>query len=257
MKDAATYDTEFGTALQGSSDPTDKRAGEPGPSSFRPAVLGRRWAAAATHYLATGAAARLLEAGGHAVDAGVAAGLCLGVLEPHMTNIGGVAPIVIYDAARRSVATVAGLGTWPQAATLEAYTARYGHDMPLGIPHTVVPGGMDGWLVALQRWGTRGFSEVSRPALELAADGFPIYPRMHFWLEKSAVDLRKMPTSAAVFLSDGAVPPPRSILRQTALARTLDRLATAERSADGGREERLQAVRDLFYRGEIAREMAA
>lgn len=257
MKDATAYDTEFGSALHGSSDPTDKRTGEPGPTSFRPAVLGRRWAAAATHYLAAAAAARLLEAGGNAVDAGVAAGLCLGVLEPHMTNVGGVAPIMVYHRAQRAVFTVAGLGTWPRAATLAAYTARYGGDMPLGIPHAVVPGGMDGWLIALQRWGTKSFAEVSRPALELAADGFPIYPRLHFWLQKSAAELRTMPTSAAVFLKDGAVPPVRSILRQTALARTLDRLASAERSAEGGRQERLQAVRDLFYRGDMAREIAA
>lgn len=239
------------------ADPTDKRVGEPGPTTFRPAVLGRRHAAATTHYLATAAAIRLLEAGGNAVDAGVAAGLCLGVLEPHMTNIGGVAPIVVFDAATRQVHTIAGLGTWPRAATLAAYMARYGHDMPLGIPQSVVPGGMDAWLVALQRFGTKSFAEVARPAIELAADGFPIYPRLHYWLTKSAAILRAMPTSAAVFLHDGQVPPVRSVLRQTALARTLDRLASAERNAEGSREERLQAVRDAFYRGPIARELVA
>ena len=82
---------------------------------YRPVLRGRRHMAVAGHYLAAQAALKILEAGGNAVDAGVAGGLVLGVVHSEYVNIAGVAPIMIYKVERRSVETISGLGTWPAA----------------------------------------------------------------------------------------------------------------------------------------------
>src|SRR6266567_8947585 len=81
----------------------------------RPTIMGTRHMVAACQYLAAEAGFRILEAGGNAVDAGVAAGIALGVVQPEYVNFAGVAPIIIYSAADNRVFTIPGLGTWPRA----------------------------------------------------------------------------------------------------------------------------------------------
>ena len=88
------------------------------PAAFRPTLLAARHMVAAGHPLAAMAGMRVLEAGGNAVDAGVATGFALNVVQPDMANLGGVAPIVIREPNGR-VTTIAGVGTWPRAATRE------------------------------------------------------------------------------------------------------------------------------------------
>src|SRR5262245_28587588 len=105
----------------------------------RPEALGTRHAVAAGHPLAALAAHRILEAGGNAVDAGVAAGICLGVVHPDIVSFAGVAPIMVYQARHRAVTTISGLGVWPARATVEYFQDRCGGDMPEGLLRTVVP----------------------------------------------------------------------------------------------------------------------
>ena len=88
-----------------------------GIESLRPLLLGTRHMAVAGHYGAAHAAFAVLESGGNAVDAGVAAGIALGVLQSDLVNVAGVAPIMIYRADKRDVLTISGLGTWPRAVT--------------------------------------------------------------------------------------------------------------------------------------------
>src|SRR6478672_13685389 len=83
--------------------------------SHRPTIMGTRHMVAATHYLAAEAGFRILEAGGNAIDAGVAAGISLGVVQPEYVNFAGVAPIIVYSAADDRFVTIPGLGTWPKA----------------------------------------------------------------------------------------------------------------------------------------------
>ena len=83
--------------------------------AHRPTIMGTRHMASATQYLAAEAGFRILEAGGNAIDAGVAAGIALGVVQPEYVNFAGVAPIIIYTAADNRVFTIPGLGTWPKA----------------------------------------------------------------------------------------------------------------------------------------------
>ena len=223
--------------------------------AYRPAVMGVRSMVSSTHYLATTAGLEILRAGGNATDAGVAAGLCINVLEPHLTNLGGVAPIMVYEAAAERVGTISGLGRWPATASIAWFRERYGGDMPQGIPRTVTPAAAGAWLRALARYGTMTFAQVAAPALELAEEGFPVYPRLAQALAEAEAKVAAWPSAAPTFLPGGRPPRAREVWRQPDLAATLRRLIAAERGA-ANREAGLEAARRLFYEGEIAAEMA-
>ena len=102
----------------------------------------------AGHYLATASGYRILEQGGNATDAGVAAGITLNVVLPQWTNFGGVAPIIIHDAQKKETVEISGLGRWPKAANIDDYLAKFGGDLPAGIPRTVTPAAADAWMTA-------------------------------------------------------------------------------------------------------------
>ena len=131
-------------------------------------IVGRRWAVAAGHPLAAAAAARVLEAGGNAVDAGVAAGITLGAVHCDMVSVAGVAPILVHQAATRQTWQVAGVGTYPRKSTPEYFRDKHGNQIAPGLARTVVPAAPDAWLTALQRWGTMSFAEVAHAPTLLA-----------------------------------------------------------------------------------------
>src|SRR6516165_9839411 len=109
-----------------------------GIESLRPMLMGTRHMAVAGHYGAAHAAFAILEAGGNAVDAGVAAGIAIGVLQSDLVNVAGVAPIMIYRAATREVLTISGLGWWPRSVTTDLFERRFAGAIPRGILRTVV-----------------------------------------------------------------------------------------------------------------------
>ena len=224
------------------------------------------------HYLATMGGLRLLSGGGNAVDAGVAAGICINVVQPQLAMFGGVAPIIISPApqpagtpparapgATPEVVTISGLGRWPRAARLEDYLARYGGDLPGGIPRTVTPAAPDAWLTALAEFGTMSLAEVLQPALELAEGGFPLHAELQAAIASAARPggaFSRYPSTAAAFLPDGRVPQVGEVFRQPQLGHTFRRLIDAESHAGGDRKARIYAARDLLYRGELARQIA-
>jgi gamma-glutamyltranspeptidase/glutathione hydrolase len=199
--------------------------------AHRPAIMGVEQMVSSTHYLATTAAHEILKAGGNAVDAGVAAGLCINVLEPFLTNIGGVAPIMAYRAETKRVGTISGLGRWPANASIAWFKEHYDGDMPEGIPRTVTPAAMGAWLHALARYGTKTFTEVAAAARDLAERGFPVSPRLARVFEQDAERMRQWPSSTSTFLPNGRPPRVREVWRQPDLARTFARLMAAERGA--------------------------
>lgn len=208
-----------------------------------------------THYLASLAGLRVFERGGNAIDAGVAAGVALNVVEPNLCNLGGVAPIMVFVRGISAPVTIDGLGTAPAAATLDAYRARYGGDMPEGIPRAVVPAALDAWLTTLSLYGRLTLAEVLQPAIELA-DGFAVYPRLARAVARSEAALRRWPASAATFLPEGRVPEAGEPFVQRDLGRLLRRLVAIEHAHAGrGRAAAIQAARDAFYRGDVAREI--
>ena len=225
--------------------------------ALRPELRARQHAISSGHYLATQAGMRMLDSGGNAIDAGVAAGMCLGILLSDFVSFAGVAPILVYDAASDRVESIAGVGHWPAAATLEQFTQRWGETMPEGIPRTVVPAAPDAWITALRRWGTRSFGEVAAAAIELAAEGFPMFELTAMRIAGAEAELAGWPSSAAVFLPEGRPPRPGERFRQVEAARTLERMAAAEaRASHAGRDAGLQAARDEFYKGETAERIA-
>ena len=217
------------------------------------------------HYLATAAGFRILEQGGNATDAGVAAGIAINVTLPQWTGFGGVAPIIIHDAASGETVSISGLGRWPRAASIDYFNSQHGGDLPGGVLRTVTPAAADAWLTALRLYGTMTFEEVVTPALEIAEQGFPIPATLQSALARTGDSLigdsdgdGRWPSTAAVFFPGGRRPDVGDILVQKDLARTFRRLIEVERDHSGqGREAALQTARDFFYKGEIAEEMVS
>ncbi|MFS8532836.1 gamma-glutamyltransferase family protein [Sphaerobacter thermophilus] len=226
-------------------------------TSHRPPIQARHYVAASGHYLATTAALRILAQGGNAIDAGVAAGICLNVLLPDLTSFGGVAPIMVYHRATDELKVITGLGCWGRSASLEVFLEEEQGEIPVGVRRSVVPGAPDAWLTALARYGKLSFAEVVQPAIELCEGGFPVYPSLHRNIAKEADVISRWPSTAAIFLPGGEVPEVGDVLRQPDLARTFRRMIAAERAAAGrGRVAGIEAARDLFYRGDIGKEIA-
>jgi len=226
--------------------------------SYRPTVMGMQGVVASGHYLASLAAQRILDRGGNAIDAGVAAGLCTCVLQTDMVDLAGVAPIIVYLADEDRVVTISGLGRWPRAASVEYFQRRHGGHIPVGVERSVTPGAPDAWITALRDFGTMSLADVGEDAITLAERGFPMHHFMAGNLKDGAAQRRQWASSAAIFLPGGRPPEPGEVFVQKDLGRTMRRLVAAEASArNRGREAGLQAARDAFYRGDIAREISS
>src|SRR5215469_12967698 len=220
-------------------------------------VMGRRWMVAAGHPLAAQAAARILQAGGNAIDAGVAAGFMLGVVHPDMVSFAGVAPILVHLARTRETFEVSGVGPYPKRATADFFREKCGGQIPAGVLRTVVPAAPDAWCAALERWGTKSFGETVAPALECAERGFPLSVFSAYQFGRAADKVRRFPTSAAVYLKDGQGPPPGYLLVEAELAETIKKMVAAETVSSGrGRGAAIRAARDVLYKGEIAQRIA-
>ena len=224
---------------------------------LQPPVHGTRYMVSAGHILATQAGFDILEAGGNAVDAGVAAGMALGVVHSDMVQFAGVAPIMIYSAETRKVITISGLGWWPKAASLDYFVDDCNGTIPDGLRRTVVPAAPDGWIQALDKFGTMSFSDVAAAAIRYARDGFSMHHVMRDYLVTHQDTYRSFPSSAPIYLPNDRVPEVGENFVQSDLARSIQFMADEEKTAAGkGRSEGLKAARDAFYKGDLARMMA-
>jgi gamma-glutamyltranspeptidase/glutathione hydrolase len=226
----------------------------------RPVIRGNTYAISTRKPQATQAAERILRAGGNAFDAAVAAQAVLSVVDPHMTGVGGDAAILVYVAAEQKIWSINAAGTAPALASIEWFERNAGGKIPAndGLLCASLPTVIDACYTMLDRWGTMTFADALAPAIELAENGFPVSEYFVEYLVEWAGKLRKYPTTARIFLPGGGPPAPGANMRNPDLARTLRRIVDAEQRASGqGRRGALRAARDLFYRGEIAREMAA
>jgi gamma-glutamyltranspeptidase / glutathione hydrolase len=233
-------------------------AGAPSGFTTRPVVMGTNGMVTSGHYLASRLGLKILEQGGNAVDAGVAMGFALSVLEPYLYGIGGEVPILVYLAGERRVVSLSGQGPAPRAATIEWFKGRGIDVIPGdGLLAATVPAAVETWIFALSRFGTMSLAQVLDDVIELADHGFPMYQSLQSAILYNADRFREeWPTTAAVYLPGGLVPGIGSRLVQTDLARTLKRLVEAEsRALKQGRNEALHAARDEFYQGAIAEEI--
>ena len=225
--------------------------------SFRPTVVGNHYAAATGHYLATAAAMRILDGGGNAIDAGVTASMALTILQPDMVSFAGVAPTLIYLKKEDRVVSLAGLGYWPKATDISRLIAEgNGQNVPEGLLRTVMPAAPATNIEALRRYGTISFEQAATAAMEIARDGFAMYPLLANNIEYTTEQFARWPDNARVFLPGGKPPKIGDVFRQEDLARTIFRMIEAERNTHGDRDRKLRAVHDYFYRGPIAASIA-
>jgi gamma-glutamyltranspeptidase/glutathione hydrolase len=122
----------------------------------------------------------------------------------------------------------------------------------------VVPAAPDAWITALEKYGTMSFAEVAAPAIRIAREGFPVYPHMANFIRDNEQSIRRFPSTVEIYLPHGRPPELGQKFVQSDLAATLQFLADEERAhARKGRVAGLQAARDAFYRGDIARRIVA
>ncbi len=227
--------------------------------SYRPAIRGKKQMVVSGHNLASHAAMRILDDGGNAVDAGVAAGFCLAVLQSDMVNFAGVAPMMVYIAETDTTTTIDGLGVWPQKANVAFFKKHHADTIPDGIHRCIVPGAPYAWITALEKYGTMSFAKVCADARDLAENGFPMHQFMRNALHELKAKYAAYESNREIYQPEGSPPEVDEIFYQKDLARTMQRMVDAEEHASksGGRSAGLLAARDLFYQGAIAKDIVA
>jgi gamma-glutamyltranspeptidase/glutathione hydrolase len=223
----------------------------------RPELAGTFGMVASTHWLASAAGMSVLERGGNAFDAAVAAGFTLQVVEPHLNGPGGEVPVIAHDARRRETFVVCGQGTAPAAATVEAYTGLGLDLVPgSGLLAATVPGAFGGWLLLLREYGTMRLRDVLSYAIGYARSGYPLVPAIS-WSIASVADLFRehWHSSAEVYLSGGGAPAPGTLFTNPALAATYERVLAEAEAAGDDREAQIEAARRAWYDGFVAEEI--
>jgi gamma-glutamyltranspeptidase/glutathione hydrolase len=234
---------------------------------------GKNGAVAAGTNAAVNAGMRILKEGGNAVDAGVAAMYAAAVAEYSHFGFGGEAPILIRTKDGK-VAAISGVGPAPKLATHDFFMKHQldplevDSDEPNGLSRflpvtgllpAIVPGMVESGLVALKEYGTLSFEQVIEPAIELA-DEMMVDDMRAAVIRYSRPFFDRWPTSRAYFMPNGELPKAGEKFRQPALAKTLRAMVAAERRALTLKKPRaagIDAVRDYFYRGDIARKIDA
>ena len=219
----------------------------------RPEIAGTFGVVATTHWVASAVGMSVLERGGNAFDAAVAAGFVLQVLEPHLNGPGGDSSILIHDARADRQHEISGQGVSAAAATVDAYTGL-GLDMVpgTGFLAATVPGAFGAWLLMLRQWGTWELADVLAPAISYANNGVPLVPRIPAAIERMRPLFEaEWPTSAAVFLPGGKPPAVDGLFANPAIGATYERIIR-ESSGAGTREARIEAAHDAWYKGFVA-----
>jgi gamma-glutamyltranspeptidase/glutathione hydrolase len=221
----------------------------------RPVYMGRRGVVASGHYLAARAGQRMFDKGGNAIDAAVASGFALNVLEPHNNSLGGEVPILIWSAREHGPFSISGQGFVGKAATVEWFRKANVDLIPGdGFLSATVPAMFGSWAFALMRFGTLTLKDVLAPTIDLCESGFAVYPGLRRILGTLAGRFRdRWPTSGAIYAPHGRVPAVGELLKNPDTAATLKKVVDVEsRSAKSGREAAIQAAIDFWYKGEVA-----
>jgi gamma-glutamyltranspeptidase / glutathione hydrolase len=229
----------------------------PGSDTFttRPVYMGRHGVLASGHYLAARAGQRMFDSGGNAIDAGVASGFALNLLEPHNNGPGGEVPILIYTPREGKVHAVCGQGWAGKAETVDWFRKAKITLIPGdGFLPATVPAAFGSWALALMRFGTLTLKDVLGPAIDYAESGYPVYPVLRRALAGLVKRFRaEWPSSAAVYLPGGRVPAVGELLKNPDWAATMKKVVDVEtRERKRGREGAIQSAIDFWYKGEVA-----
>ncbi|WP_406012572.1 gamma-glutamyltransferase [Streptomyces sp. NBC_00984] len=220
----------------------------------RPTLQGTFGMVSSTHWLASQSAMAVLEDGGNAYDAAVAAGFVLHVVEPHLNGPAGEVPMILAP-KDGEVRVLCGQGPAPAGATIAHYRSL-GLDL---VPGTgplaaAVPGAFDAWMMLLRDHGTKTIAEVLRYAIGYAEDGHAPVERVGRTVEAvRELFETEWRSSAEVYLSGGTSPRPGELFRNPALAATWRRLiAEAEETGGADRAAQIDAARRIWSEGFIA-----
>jgi gamma-glutamyltranspeptidase/glutathione hydrolase len=220
--------------------PQNQIGDKPAPNGgkTRSAVRAMNGMIATSQPLASATGLRVLQQGGNAVDAAVAAAAVLCVVEPMMLSPGGDLFAIVWDAKKKELKALNASGRSPQAASIDELKKRGVDQMSADGIHTVtVPGAVDGWAKLIERYGAMSLAQVLQPAIEYAERGFPVTDVIAAdW--QVGLSHKDHPDFAATFLPNGKPPAPGEIFTNKNLASTLRKIA-----AQGP---------EVFYRGEIA-----
>ena len=191
--------------------------------SYRPVVMGRNGMVCSGQPLASQAGMQVLQRGGNAVDAAVAVGAALNVVEPHMSGMGGDGYILVYQKETGETKVMNCTGSAPFAATRERYEKT---GIPMrGILSVSVPGLLDGWAQAHQKYGVLDWASLFDAAIDLSENGFPVTHTLTKYIAAEP-GLRQNPTSAAVFTQNGQILTGGDILLQRDLAGSFRQVAS-------------------------------
>jgi gamma-glutamyltranspeptidase/glutathione hydrolase len=219
----------------------------------RPEIAGTFGVVSSTHWIASQVGMGVLEKGGNAFDAAVAAGFTLQVVEPHMNGLGGDA-VIIACTADGKPKVICGQGVAPAKATIAHYKAQGIETIPgTGLLAAVVPGAFDAWLTMLRDYGTMTLAEVLSPAIGYAKDGFPLLPGVAGAVQSvSEIFKTEWKSSAATWMPGGNVPAAGTLFTNPKLADTLQRLLAEGASAGPDREAQIEKARNAYYKGFVA-----
>jgi gamma-glutamyltranspeptidase/glutathione hydrolase len=220
----------------------------------RPEIRGTFGVVASTHWIASSVAMSVLEKGGNAFDAAVAAGFTLQVVEPHLNGPLGEAPVLVYSAQNQRCDMICGQGVAPAAATIARFKSLGLDLIPgTGLLAAAVPGAFDAWMRLLRDYGTMSLADLIAPALGYAENGYPLVPRIRDTIATVAeLFRREWPSSAAVYLPGGSPPVPGRLFHNRTLAATYRRVLAEAAAGGGARERVIDRARDAWYHGFVA-----
>ena len=225
-----------------------------GSFSDRHEISGTFGVVASSHWMASQAGMAVLETGGNAFDAAVAAGFVMQVVEPHQNGLGGDAVIMLRRAESDLPQVICGQGVAPAAASIARYKGLGLDLIPgTGLLAAVVPGAFDAWMLLLRDYGIRGLADVLPMAIGYAHNGFPLTREAAKEIAKAAKRFRsEWRSSAFVYLPGNEVPVAGALFRNIRLAETYNALLSEAIAASSDRCEQIEAARRAFYRGFIA-----
>jgi len=210
----------------------------------RSEVIAQNGMAATSQPLATQAALDILKKGGSAIDAAIAADAVLGVVEPTGSGIGGDLFAIIWSADKQKLYGLNASGKSPRSLKLEYFKENGYEFIPKYGPLPVsVPGCVDGWFEMYEMFGRLPIKDILQPAISYARDGFPVTEVIAYYLNLNTEALKDYPNIKEVYMPGGKSPSKGEVFKNPLLANTLEKIVK------GGRNE--------FYRGSIARDIAA
>ena len=193
--------------------------------------------------LASQAGAKILEAGGNAIDAAIAANATLGVVEPAMNGMGGDLFAIVYEAKTGKLYGLNSSGWTPAALTLDVLKQRgITEAAKLGVHRVTVPGAVAGWQALHDKFGTMNFDKVLAPAIYYAENGYPVTELIGGDWAGSTRRLITQPGFKDTYMPGGKAPEVGEIFRNPALAESLKTVVAAK-------------GRDGFYKGALAQKL--